>query len=102
MTPTSPNKPASLCSSSGDAAIPTVNIGRVWEYQHHVYYIREDSQGSNTIPVLMQGRLQNNALDSMVFDIMVEGIERLHFIQMSIGAVPGQMDCWLPQRSLKH
>ena len=30
-----------------------------------------------------------------------EIIERLHFIQMSIGAVPGPMDCWLTQRSLK-
>ena len=28
-------------------------------------------------------------------------IEKLHFIQMSVGAVPGPMDCWLTQRSLK-
>jgi len=74
------NATSAAIFAGDDAAIPTVNIGRVWEYQHHVYYIREDSQGSNTIPVLMQGRLQNNALDSMVFDIMVEGIERLHFM----------------------
>lgn len=61
------------------AAIPSVNIGRIWEYQHHVYYIREDSHGTNTIPVLMQGRLQN-ADNAMFFDIMVEGIEQLHFM----------------------
>lgn len=27
--------------------------------------------------------------------------EKLHFIQMSVGAVPGPFDCWLTQRSLK-
>ncbi len=61
------------------AAIPAVNIGRLWEYQHHVYYIREDSHGTNTIPVLMQGRLQNDN-SAIFFDIMVEGIELLHFM----------------------
>lgn len=65
--------------SDDAAAIPTVNIGRIWEYQHHIYYIREDTQGANTIPVLMQGRLQNRA-NAMTFDIMVEGIEQLHFM----------------------
>ena len=30
-----------------------------------------------------------------------EIIEKLHFIQMSVGAVPGPFDCWLTQRSLK-
>ena len=28
-------------------------------------------------------------------------VEKLHFIQMSVGAVPGPIDCWLTQRSLK-
>ena len=28
-------------------------------------------------------------------------MEQLHFIQMSVGAVPGPFDCWLTQRSLK-
>jgi len=27
--------------------------------------------------------------------------EQLHFLQMSVGAVPGPFDCWLTQRSLK-
>jgi type IV pilus assembly protein PilW len=61
------------------AAIPALDVGRLWEYQHHVYYIREDDQGTNTVPVLMQGRLQNSA-NAMFFDIMVEGIEQLHFM----------------------
>ena len=28
-------------------------------------------------------------------------LEELHFIQMSVGAIPGPFDCWLTQRSLK-
>ena len=28
-------------------------------------------------------------------------LEKLHFIQMSIGAVPGPFDCWLTQRAIK-
>ena len=28
-------------------------------------------------------------------------LEHLHFIQMSVGAVPGPFDCWLTQRSIK-
>lgn len=27
--------------------------------------------------------------------------ERLHYLQMSVGAVPGPFDCWLTQRSIK-
>ena len=30
-----------------------------------------------------------------------EVMDRLHFIQMSVGAVPGPFDCWLTQRALK-
>ena len=30
-----------------------------------------------------------------------EIMDRLHFIQMSVGAVPGPFDCWLTQRALK-
>jgi len=28
-------------------------------------------------------------------------MEQLHFIQMSVGAVPGPFDCWLTQRAIK-
>ena len=65
---------------TGSVAIPTVNFGRVWEYQHHIYYVREDVQGRNLVPVLMQGRLQKNNLKTITFDMMVEGIEKLYFM----------------------
>jgi len=64
---------------AGDEAIPAVNQSRVWEYQHHVYYIREDQVGNEVVPVLMQGRLQNGG-DAISFNMLVEGIERIHYM----------------------
>ncbi|WP_245560653.1 PilW family protein [Colwellia piezophila] len=60
--------------SSG--AVPAVENSRVWQYQHHVYYVREETQGSNTVPVLMQGRLTNQ----MSFAPIIDGIEMIHFM----------------------
>lgn len=60
-------------------AIPVVTESRLWEYQHHVYYVREDKVGTEVVPVLMQGRLQN-AADPMSFNMLVEGIERIHYM----------------------
>jgi len=64
---------------AGNTPIPVVAQARIWEYQHHVYYIRRDTVGSNVVPVLMQGRLQN-AATAMSFNMMVEGIEKIHYM----------------------
>ena len=63
------------------AVIPTLTGARIWEYQHHVYYIREDAIGTSgeVVPVLMQGRLQR-ATNAMSFNMLVEGIERIHYM----------------------
>ena len=73
-----------LYENGSDAAIfrgnaatpPDVENGRYWQYQHHIYYVREDRQGTNTVPVLVQGRLTSE----MVFGPLVEGIERIRFM----------------------
>jgi len=57
-------------------AVPNVENSRVWQYQHHVYYIREETQGSNTVPVLMQGQLTNR----MSFAPIIDGIEMIRFM----------------------
>lgn len=57
------------------ANIPTVENGRYWEYQHHVYFVEEQKQGSAVVPVLIQGRLTTG----MQFEPLVEGIERIHY-----------------------
>lgn len=58
----------------GAGALPNVNNSRVWQYQHHVYYIKED--GANKIPVLMQGRLTT----TMSFDPLIDGIEQIRIM----------------------
>jgi type IV pilus assembly protein PilW len=64
---------------AGGNAIPTVTESRLWEYQHHIYYIREDDVGNDIVPVLMQGRLQN-AVTPISFNMLVEGIEKIHYM----------------------
>lgn len=56
--------------------VPFVENSRVWQYQHHVYYIREEAQGPNTVPVLMQGQLTNQ----MSFAPLIDGIEMIRFM----------------------
>ncbi|MBL4940403.1 MAG: PilW family protein [Colwellia sp.] len=56
-------------------AVPVVQNSQVWEYQHHIYYVREETQGSNTVPVLMQGRLAN----TLAFSPIIDGIEMIRF-----------------------
>ncbi|MEO9508061.1 MAG: PilW family protein, partial [Nonlabens ulvanivorans] len=65
---------------AGNEAIPPVSQSRIWEYQHHVYYIREDEVGGEGIPVLMQGRLQNSNANTILFNMLVEGIEKIHYM----------------------
>lgn len=60
----------------GSGAVPAVENGRVWQYQHHVYYVRDEAQGSNTVPVLMQGQLTTR----MSFAPIIDGIEMIHFM----------------------
>ncbi|GLX77163.1 type IV minor pilin protein PilW [Thalassotalea insulae] len=60
----------------GGATPPTIDNSQIWEYQHHIYYVTEQSQGSDKVPVLMQGRLT----DSMVFSPVVDGIEMIRFM----------------------
>ena len=61
---------------NGAGGIPAVGNSRVWEYQHHIYYVKEESQGNNKVPVLMQGRLTTN----MTFDPIIDGIELIRFM----------------------
>jgi len=56
-------------------AIPAIDNAQVWEYQHHIYYVRDEAQGVNTVPVLMQGRLSNQ----LTFAPIIDGIEMIRF-----------------------
>ena len=43
----------------------------------------------------------SDVIGGVVIGTDTEIMDRLHFIQMSVGAVPGPFDCWLTQRALK-
>ena len=43
----------------------------------------------------------SDVIGGVVIGMDSEIMDRLHFIQMSVGAVPGPFDCWLTQRALK-
>jgi type IV pilus assembly protein PilW len=61
---------------NGTEAIPVITNSQLWEYQHRLYYIKEEAQGDNKVPVLMQGRLTNQ----MTFDPIIDGIEYIRFM----------------------
>jgi type IV pilus assembly protein PilW len=62
---------------AGGVGIPVIDNSRTWQYQHHVYYVREEAQGSEVVPVLMQGRLLGG---NMVFAPIIDGIETIRFM----------------------
>jgi type IV pilus assembly protein PilW len=78
--------------------VPDIKNAQVWEYQHHIYYIREETQGTNTVPVLMQGRLAN----TLSFAPIIDGIEMIRFeygIDMQIDPTDagyGIVDVYIP------
>lgn len=55
----------------GTQAKPNIKNSETFQYQHHIYYIREDGD----VPVLMQARLTND----MNFFPIAEGIEMMRF-----------------------
>lgn len=57
-------------------AVPAIDNSRVWQYQHHVYYVSNNFQGANPVPVLMQGQLTT----TMVFAPIIDGIEMIRFM----------------------
>ena len=60
-----------------NATVPSIVNSQSWQYQHHVYYVREEDQGSDKVPVLMQGRLVNY---KMSFEPIIDGIEMIRFM----------------------
>lgn len=55
--------------------VPNITNARVWQYQHHIYYVRDEAQGGNTVPVLMQGQLTG----TLAFAPIIDGIEMIRF-----------------------
>ncbi|QOL25774.1 PilW family protein [Thalassotalea sp. LPB0316] len=63
---------------AGDEPVPTIDNGSIWEYQHYIYYVREDTVGGNKIPVLVKGLLRNDN-PPILFDPVIDGVEMIRF-----------------------
>jgi type IV pilus assembly protein PilW len=62
---------------AGGEAPNVILNSRTWLYQNHLYYVREESQGDNMVPVLMQGRILSN---KMQFSPIIDGVESIAFV----------------------
>lgn len=81
---------------SGTTVPTTVNRGQVWQYQHHIYYIREEDIGGQVVPVLMQGQLTTD----MVFSPIVDGIEMIRFMYGIDANLDGVVDVFIPSNRM--
>ncbi|MCT7947537.1 PilW family protein [Shewanella septentrionalis] len=61
---------------SGVGGVPALPNARIWEYQHHIYYIKNDADG---IPVLRRRTLSTgNGMSNE--ELLVEGIENMRIL----------------------
>ncbi|NMP30938.1 prepilin-type N-terminal cleavage/methylation domain-containing protein [Thalassotalea sp. M1531] len=60
----------------GGGATPNIENSNTWQYRHHVYYVREESVGTETVPVLMRRQLTTTMTGAPVID----GIEVIRFM----------------------
>jgi type IV pilus assembly protein PilW len=84
---------------SNNVVPPLIANGRYWQYQHHVYYVRERTVGNNTVPVLMQGRLVNRRMN---FNPIIDGIEMIRFMYGLDVNDDGNVDSYLNAASVSE
>ncbi|KMT64887.1 hypothetical protein XM47_11790 [Catenovulum maritimum] len=70
---------------AGSDATPVVNNGVISEYQHHIYYIENESRGSVSVPILKRKYLYKTENSTgnqakLKAQTLVEGIERMGFL----------------------
>ncbi|MEY8213531.1 MAG: PilW family protein [Colwellia sp.] len=78
----------------GGGTPPLVNNGQIWQYQHHVYYVRDEAQGAETIPVLMQGVL--SVTNGMRFAPLIEGVEMVRYLFGVDTTGDGAVNAYIP------
>ncbi|GIU22921.1 PilW family protein [Shewanella schlegeliana] len=62
---------------AGDQPAPALPNARIWEYQHHVYFIEND----NGVPVLMRRTLGRGGMKSSTsYEQLVEGVENMRIM----------------------
>ncbi|NCO72258.1 MULTISPECIES: PilW family protein [Shewanella] len=79
----------------GNAAAPGLVNSRNWEYQHHVYFIRDDGD----IPVLRRRTLSiNNGMNNE--EQLVEGIENMRVLYGVDSNADGTADSYMPAENV--
>lgn len=79
------NSAAIFHGGIGSSNVPNIPVGDVWEFQHHIYYVREDARGGNTVPSLVKGYLlistpaSSPSTAAFEFQHVVEGVEAMSF-----------------------
>lgn len=59
-----------------DPVPASINNATIWEYQHHVYYVSDDSAGGQNYPVLNRIMLVNGMDD----EPLIDGVEMVKFM----------------------
>ncbi|NTS76719.1 PilW family protein [Catenovulum sp. SM1970] len=83
-------KPGEAIVFAGNDVVPTFNdgthiLGELGEYQHRIYFVREETRGDYTVPVLRRRFLFKNGTDvrsrgRLGDQALVEGVESLGFL----------------------
>lgn len=63
----------------GTAVAPGLNLGEIWPYLHHVYYVTTENFDGQAIPVLARMELVNQNAPLMQSNTLLDGIERIRF-----------------------
>ncbi|PKG80339.1 pilus assembly protein PilW [Shewanella sp. Actino-trap-3] len=80
---------------NGSVAAPSLTDSRLWEYQHHVYFIRDDGD----IPVLRRRTLSiNNGMNNE--EQLVEGIENMRILYGFDNNGDGTADSYMPAQNM--
>lgn len=72
--------------------VPVIDNSRTWEYQHHVYFVSEDSAGSEVIPVLNLRQLAN----TMASQPLIDGVEMFRVMYGVDTNLDGAVNAFIP------
>lgn len=56
-----------------------INLGEIWTYLHHVYFVTTENFDGQNIPVLTRMELRNQNGPVMQNNVLLDGIERIRF-----------------------
>lgn len=85
---------------AGSAVAPAIANASDWLYQHHTYYVQDQSIDGITVPVLRRARLINNAAAAIEHADMVDGVERVRAYFGIDNNGDGQVNTYIPTNQM--